>query len=154
MRKRTLPGEVNYSSYRDKKGLHIVNNNPARGTESRHITKSKDPHSSLANQSLSEQAKALKQARGDNAEAYEWLLQELVININAMAKNDNWKIQFDPLLVAQHVLDPYIGKEVSKREAAKKFKRDLKSYRTAWEPKLITIEKWVKAWNAELNRRS
>lgn len=152
MRKRTLPGEVNYSFYRDKEGLQIVNNNPARGTENRHHTESKDPHSSLASKSLSTPALMLRRARQDDIKAYEWLIDHMTPMILSLSKVQGWKIKTTGKDIARCALAKYIQIEGDKQIN----KADIcgvkpPAYSECWKPKVNEVEIWVKGWDRELS---
>lgn len=158
MKKRTLPGEVLYSFMRVKNKrtgedrLDIINNNPARGVERRTITKSRDPHSSLASRSLSRPARLLLVAK-TNAEAREELIQELVYAVERIAKFEGWKIKLNARAVAEIALDPFINIELLS-QAKKAHMCNVKppSYIECWQPKVDTVQTWIKRWSSELSK--
>ena len=143
-----------YYARRTKEGLVITGNMVARGTETRNHQTSKEPFSSLASRSLSEYAKAILRARNDDAEALEWLILKIANRIDVLAKSEGWKIKYDPAVIATIALSPYVTAPITKRAAAVMCNVDLKSFRLSWEPKLITVENWIKSYNAEINGKS
>lgn len=154
MKKKTLNNELLYSYYRDDDGLQIVANNPARGTERRHLTRGREPHSSAASRTVSEPAKLLKKAIKGDAGALELLESVLGKMILAHANFKDWKIETDGVDLAKIALDDYVSDEVyGTNERAKICGVKPPNYLKSWEAKVYYVQREIiRKWMAELIR--
>ena len=154
MKKRTLNNELLYSYYRDEEGLQIVANKPARGTERRHLTAGREPHSSAASQTISEPAKLLRSAIRGDAGALELLEKILGKMILAHANFKDWKIETDGVDLAKVSLDYYVSDNLwgtNARAAICNVKPP--NYLKSWEPKVYYVQREIiRKWMSELIR--
>jgi len=154
LKKRTLNNELLYSYYRDEEGLQIVANKPARGTERRHLTAGREPHSSAASQTISEPAKLLRSAIRGDAGALELLEKILGKMILAHANFKDWKIETDGVDLAKVSLDDYVSDNLwgtNARAAICNVKPP--NYLKSWEPKVYYVQREIiRKWMSELIR--
>ena len=154
MKKKTLNNELLYSYYRDQEGLQIVANKPARGTERRHLTAGREPHSSAASQTISEPAKLLRSAIRGDAGALELLEKILGKMILAHASFKDWKIETDGVDLAKVSLDDYVSDNLwgtNARAAICNVKPP--NYLKSWEPKVYYVQREIiRKWMSELIR--
>jgi len=154
LKKRTLNNELLYSYYRDEEGLQIVANKPARGTERRHLTSGREPHSSSASQTISEPAKLLRSAIRGDAGALELLEKILGKMILAHANFKDWKIETDGVDLAKVSLDDYVSDNLwgtNARAAICNVKPP--NYLKSWEPKVYYVQREIiRKWMSELIR--
>jgi len=154
LKKKTLNNELLYSYYRDEEGLQIVANNPARGTERRHLTSGREPHSSSASQTISEPAKLLRSAIRGDAGALELLEKILGKMILAHANFKDWKIETDGVDLAKVSLDDYVSDNLwgtNARAAICNVKPP--NYLKSWEPKVYYVQREIiRKWMSELIR--
>ena len=154
MKKKTLNYELLYSYYRDEEGLQIVANKPARGTERRHLTAGREPHSSAASQTISEPAKLLRSAIRGDAGALELLEKILGKMILAHASFKDWKIETDGVDLAKVSLDDYVSDNLWGTNARAAICRVKPSnYLKSWEPKVYYVQREIiRKWMSELIR--
>ena len=154
MKKKTLNNELLYSYYRDEEGLQIIANKPARGTERRHLTAGREPHSSAASQTISEPAKLLRSAIRGDAGALELLEKILGKMILAHASFKDWKIETDGVDLAKVSLDDYVSDNLwgtNARAAICRVKPP--NYLKSWEPKVYYVQREIiRKWMSELIR--
>jgi len=154
LKKKTLNNELLYSYYRDEEGLQIIANNPARGTERRHLTAGREPHSSSASQTISEPAKLLRSAIRGDAGALELLEKILGKMILAHANFKDWKIETDGVDLAKVSLDDYVSDNLwgtNARAAICNVKPP--NYLKSWEPKVYYVQREIiRKWMSELIR--
>ena len=154
MKKKTLNNELLYSYYRDEEGLQIIANKPARGTERRHLTAGREPHSSAASQTISEPAKLLRSAIRGDAGALELLEKILGKMILAHASFKDWKIETDGVDLAKVSLDDYVSDNLwgtNARAAICNVKPP--NYLKSWEPKVYYVQREIiRKWMSELIR--
>jgi len=154
LKKKTLNNELLYSYYRDEEGLQIVANKPARGTERRHLTAGREPHSSSASQTISEPAKLLRCAIRGDAGALELLEKILGKMILAHASFKDWKIETDGVDLARVSLDDYVSDNLwgtNARAAICRVKPP--NYLKSWEPKVYYVQREIiRKWMSELIR--
>ena len=139
-----------YRSYYDE-GLQIVPRQPARGVEKRTQTKSNPPKHS--NQSLSNNAKLLRDAMRGDIEAETRITNIIGQMVALTAKAQNWGLKGDLRGLAVIALRPYIYKEeLTQEKAAKECNVQRGTYRRNWSTnKLDEVRSMVKKIHSELN---
>jgi len=116
---------------------------PARGVERRTMTDSKDPYSPLANRSLSQPAKWLREAMRGNESAENALKTFLGVQIEGTAKVANWGLKGNIKGLAAIAIHPYIYRcYMTQQDSADKCGISRRTYARSWEKSLG--DKWMK----------
>ena len=150
MKKRTLNNEKLYSYRYGRRGLEIINNNPAHGVERRQVTEGKSPDSSLASRSLSRPAQLLRASLRDDEQAYEDLLTHITECVERVAVAEGWKIKAMPRAMAVIGVDSVLNeKPMSQAERARMCEVEAPNYIKSWKHRIDIIERWVKGWRRE-----